>query len=717
MRKEDIPFQIHSPDGTIIDWGVFLGLGLTPRDIRKIYVRMKLSRAFQKAAEEGTKTVTAEENGKIVVKRKRWIPLYISNEGQETAEHASRFAARKYFPEVLCIDSAYARSQGGALEAGVLPKDLFDVFGFNSNPQAVKNFIKHLSTLPHALVGCNAPQAAGLALAQLLAEGMQFNKEGKRAVVFCYVGDGATATCDFHSALNFGAVYKIPLNIIVENNQFAISTPNRLEAGTKTFAERALGYGLPFIRVDGNDAFVMLAATRWALEQALNADPATPKTVVIEAVTYRLAPHTTRVGAVKPRPPEEVEEAKRKDPLRRYETFMSSDQAQSLGINWSAEKERKLVNRLTRYIQLRAERTYKELQQAIEEKRGPLLIKKGVELAKKPRINKLYMPESSIVGPEIIRNVNGRKALGFAMEDLANANTHTARVVALGQDVGEIGGVHRVYTIPGDFVRLVLPEYAEKIITRNLPLIERFGKRRFIDTPLDEYGIVGVAVGLAMASSFLGIHLRVVVEIQFSGFVTLAYHQIVSELARLMHRYAGLIDLPVVIRLPYGGGWHIEHHRECEIPFFLNVPGLVIVCPAAHTNSKGEYEVQDLYDMFRSAVELSNKPVLLFEHKTFYENEPSGTLVRRHPTQPVETFTPNIVRVGEDVTVATCGKLVQSAIEAAEMVAKEGISTEIVNMRLISPPDYKTLRRSAAKTGRLVAVQEEPIHGGTGAER
>ncbi|MBO8197566.1 alpha-ketoacid dehydrogenase subunit beta [Streptomyces smyrnaeus] len=261
-----------------------------------------------------------------------------------------------------------------------------------------------------------------------------------------------------------------------------------------------------------------------------------------------------------------------------------------------------------------------------------------------------------------------------------NASLRTAmendpKVLIMGEDVGKLGGVFRVTD----------------------GLQKDFGEDRVIDTPLAESGIVGTAIGLALRGY------RPVVEIQFDGFVFPAYDQIVTQLAKMHARALGKIKLPVVIRIPYGGGiGAVEHHSESPETLFAHVAGLKCVSPS---------NAADAYWMMQQAIE-SDDPVIFFEPKRRYwdkgEVDPSAI--------PAPLHSAKIARQGSAATLAAYGPMVKVCLEAAAAAEEEGNSLEVVDLRSMSPIDFDTLQRSVEKTRRLVLVHEAPVFLGTGAE-
>ncbi|GAA2359954.1 alpha-ketoacid dehydrogenase subunit beta [Streptomyces cuspidosporus] len=258
---------------------------------------------------------------------------------------------------------------------------------------------------------------------------------------------------------------------------------------------------------------------------------------------------------------------------------------------------------------------------------------------------------------------------------LRKALENDPKVLIMGEDVGKLGGVFR--------------------ITDGLQ--KDFGEERVIDTPLAESGIVGTAIGLALRGY------RPVAEIQFDGFVFPAYDQIVTQLAKMHARSLGKVKLPVVIRIPYGGGiGAVEHHSESPEALFAHVAGLKVVSPS---------NASDAYWMLQQAID-SDDPVIYFEPKRRYHDKSEVDTA----AIPDPLHAARVARPGTDLTLAAYGPMVKVALDAAGAAAEEGKSLEVVDLRSMSPIDFDTLQRSVEKTGRLVVVHEAPVFLGTGAE-
>ncbi|MFC5232386.1 alpha-ketoacid dehydrogenase subunit beta [Pseudonocardia zijingensis] len=257
---------------------------------------------------------------------------------------------------------------------------------------------------------------------------------------------------------------------------------------------------------------------------------------------------------------------------------------------------------------------------------------------------------------------------------LRQAMEDDPKVVVMGQDVGRLGGVFRVTD----------------------GLQKDFGADRVIDTPLAEASIVGTAIGLALRGY------RPVCEIQFDGFVYPAFSQIVAQLAKLRARSGGRLAVPVVVRIPVGGGiGAVEHHSESNEAYFAHTAGLRVVCCSGP---------QDAHWMVRQAL-AGDDPVIFYEPKRRYWSKAE---VSDEPDLPLDRA--RVVRPGRDVTLLTYGGMVATCLQAAEAATEDGRDIEVVDLRTLSPLDMDTIARSVDKTGRCVVAHEAPTFAGLGAE-
>jgi 2-oxoisovalerate dehydrogenase E1 component beta subunit len=267
--------------------------------------------------------------------------------------------------------------------------------------------------------------------------------------------------------------------------------------------------------------------------------------------------------------------------------------------------------------------------------------------------------------------------LGKALNHgLRHALENDPKVVIMGEDVGKLGGVFR--------------------ITDGLQ--KDFGDTRVIDTPLAESGIIGTAIGLAIRGY------RPVCEIQFDGFVFPAYNQIVSQVAKMYYRSKGNVRIPMVIRIPFGGGiGAVEHHSESPEAYFAHTAGLKVVSCS---------NPADAYGMIQQAI-ASDDPIVFFEPKRRYW-EKGEVDHAAAPTYPLHAS--KVVRTGTDATVLAYGPMVRTALDAATAAAEDGRELEVIDLRTLSPLDLDPVYESVRKTGRCVVVHEAPGNLGLGAE-
>ncbi|TFV98369.1 alpha-ketoacid dehydrogenase subunit beta [Orlajensenia leifsoniae] len=251
------------------------------------------------------------------------------------------------------------------------------------------------------------------------------------------------------------------------------------------------------------------------------------------------------------------------------------------------------------------------------------------------------------------------RALGDAMAD-------DDTVLVFGEDVGALGGVFRVTD----------------------GLTARFGERRCFDTPLAEAGIMGMAVGMAMNG------MRPVVEMQFDAFAYPAFEQVVSHVAKMGNRTRGRVRMPIVIRIPYGGGiGGVEHHCDSSESYYVHTPGLLVVAPATP---------QDAYSLLRSAIR-SPDPVVFLEPKKLYwaKGEVDTSL-------EVPIGAAHVIRAGTDATLIAYGTSVPIALAAADAAEEEGRSLQVVDLRSLTPYDDATVDAAVRSTGRAVVIAEAP---------
>ena len=416
-----------------------------------------------------------------------------------------------------------------------------------------------------------APQCTPLATNTLHAVGLAHaaRLKGEDTVALVMLGDGATSEGDTHAALNFAGVWQAPVVFFVQNNGYAISVPLSKQSAAPSLAHKGIGYGVPAMLIDGNDAAAVYAAVQRAVASAAGGFGPT----LIEALTYRIEAHTNADDATRYRRPGRGGRMARPRPA-------GADQAASAR-PWPARRAR--GRRLDAEAEAEAaalrqrmntdsagdpadlfRHVYAEPTPALRWQQQELAAELAGRSGRSGGIAMTAIAERRPGAPATTPEVTMAGALNQA---LADALSEDETVLVFGEDVGPLGGVFRVTD----------------------GLAARFGDARVFDTPLAESGIVGTAIGMAMNG------LRPVVEMQFDAFAYPAFEQITSHLAKFRNRTRGRVALPVVIRIPYGGGiGGVEHHCDSSEAYYAHTPGLRVVTPATPG---------DAYALLRQAIE------------------------------------------------------------------------------------------------------------------
>ena len=518
-------------------------------------------------------------------------------------------------------------------------------------------------------IGSHLPHAVGHAYAERL--------KGNDVVTATYIGDGGTSENDFHSGLNFAGVWKTPTVFIVSNNFYAISVPYEQQTAADWLADKAIGYGIPAEKVNGFDVLAVYDATRRAVERGAAGEGPT----LIEAICYRFGPHATADDPALYRTKEEEELWRPLDPIDRMRSFV---------VNagwWDEVAEEQLIAEATKAFDEALDNV-----SAMELPPRADIITQAFEKVPASMVEQLHRLEDGageerseipvsqqwVVGHDVLPT---GPATEMTMADAINSALHQEMaadptVVLLGEDVAVAGGVFRI----------------------SAGLLEAFGSDRVIDTPINESGIVGTAIGMAMAG------IRPIAEIQFEGFSYPAFDQIASHLGRIRFRARGNTSLPMVVRMPNGAGIGAhEHHCDSPEAYFAHVPGLIVVVPSSPADAKG---------LLAAAIR-SNDPVMFLEPKVLYR---SGKEMVPDTAYELPLGRAKVRREGSDVTLVTYGGMVPVSLRAAESVSSEGIDVEVIDLRTVYPWDFETVSESVAKTGRMLFVQEPQRSGGIGAE-
>ncbi len=504
----------------------------------------------------------------------------------------------------------------------------------------------HIADVDHGnlgatgIVGGNIPVAVGAALAQKLM--------GSEKVVLCFFGDGATNTGNFHEALNMASLWKLPVIFIVENNKYAMSVPWAKSSALENAADRACAYGIPGEIVDGMDVLEVRHTVSQAIARARKGEGPS----LIEAKTYRYYGHSHSDPRAY-RTKEEEKEWKDRDPITVMKqnltdvSMLTDDEFED--IDKSAKSKLKTA---MQYSEESAEADPSELETDVYTplKTSDSDIRAEAELREKVRSD------------ENMREISYAEAIQEALREEMN---HDATVFLMGEDVGLYGGAYGA----------------------SRGLLEEFGEKRVIDTPISEATIGGAAVGAAMAG------LRPVAEIMYVDFTPLIMDQVANQGAKNRYMFGGKTKVPMVIRTEGGAGRAIAaHHSQSLESLWTHFPGIYVAMPSTPYDVKG---------LLKTAIRDDN-PIMFIEHKMLYKTK--GRVPEAEYFIPLGVA--DIKRSGSDVTLVTYSRQVLHALEAAEILAQEGIDVEVIDLRSLKPLDKDTIIASVKKTGRLVGVTE-----------
>ncbi|MFD2865750.1 alpha-ketoacid dehydrogenase subunit alpha/beta [Mucilaginibacter antarcticus] len=502
-------------------------------------------------------------------------------------------------------------------------------FHFGSQEHKIIGMISHL--------GPQMALADGIALADVLS--------GQKKATLVFTGEGGTSEGDFHEALNIAAVWNLPVIFLVENNGYALSTPTNEQYRAKKLIDKALGYGIEGRQLNGNN----ILEVYYAISEIAANIRQRPRPVLVECMTFRIRGHEEASGT-KYVPPELISEWQDRDPIAKFENFLIAEEI--LRPEWIPYLRNEFL---------------KEIDPAIDK----VMLEKDIRPNLFTEINDVYKPfarPSFKLSPtsKVIRYIDAIR------EGLMQAMTKHEKLVIMGQDIAEYGGVFKV--------------------TENF--IDLFGKERVRNTPLCESGVIGAAMGLSLNGY------KALVEMQFADFVSSGFTQLVNNLAKTHYRWGQNVD--VVIRMPTGAGTAGgPFHSQSNEAWFTKTPGLKVVYPAFPADAKG---------LLMSAIADPN-PVMYFEHKYLYRNltgeVPDGELY-------IEIGKARVVKKGTQATIVAYGYAVHWALEY--LASHPDKSIEVIDLRSLQPWDSQTVIASVKKTGRVMVVHEDTLTGGFGAE-
>ena len=551
----------------------------------------------------------------------------------------------------------YYRDRPFAVGFGVELQDMVSAFlareiPFHSGGRMMPEHFTHKEMhIPcqSSVVGSQFLQAAGV------AKGIK--QSGRDEVVYVSAGDGATSQGDFHEALNYTAIHKLPVIFVIQDNGWAISVPVAEQTAGGSIVHMARGYeGLAVHDIDGCDYKEVNSAVATAVARGRNGEG--PSLIV--AKIPRLGPHSSSDDPKKYKDQTTVKDEVSKDPLPRFE-------------KWILEQELATADELKEI----RNRTFKQVEDAAV----------AAEEAPHPdpatHATKVFRNEEKSSGPD---REDADTSEAVVMVDALNAALKEEMerdegVIVFGQDVARgKGGVFGV--------------------TRELT--DLFGEGRCFNTPLAESTIVGTALGMSLVEP-----LKPVAEVQFADYIWTGINQLFNELASFHYRSNGQWNCPVVIRMPYGG--YIQggpYHSQSIEAFLAHCPGLKIAIPSNAADAKR---------LLKGAIR-DPDPVIFLEHKGLYRQRVFCARKLPGEDEVLPLGKANIVREGTDVTLVGWGMMIFMAVDVAEKLSQEGISVEVIDLRTIVPLDEEAIAQSVRKTGKLLIAHEAAPVCGFGAE-
>jgi 2-oxoisovalerate dehydrogenase E1 component len=480
--------------------------------------------------------------------------------------------------------------------------------------------------------------ADGLALAS--------NLDHRDDIVVVFSGDGGTSEGDFHEAVNVAAVWELPVMFLIENNGYGLSTPSDEQFRCRQMIDKAIGYGIEGVKVDGNNILDVYGTAKRIAEK-MRKDR---KPVLLEAMTFRMRGHEEASG-VKYVPASLINEWKKRDPVMNFEDHLRDSKV----LTDAAIKE------------IRS-----EFKESIDVAWDAALEEPEVSASVEEELRDVYAvsPLRTETPPEVAGP--SKRFVDAIAEGLRQAMEFDPKLVLMGQDIAEYGGVFKVTE----------------------GFVQKFGKDRVRNTPLCESAIIGAGLGLSLAGR------ASMVEMQFADFVSCGFNQIVNNLAKTHYRWGHGVN--VTVRMPTGAGVGAgPFHSQSTEAWFTHVPGLRVLYPATPFDAKG---------LLTAALREPN-PVVFFEHKYLYRSLESP-VPDEYYTLPIGKA--RIIQEGRNATLVTYGWGVHWALEVSKEFRDADI--EIIDLRTLLPWDSETVFASVRKTNRCLVLHEDTMVGGFGGE-
>jgi 2-oxoisovalerate dehydrogenase E1 component len=544
----------------------------------------------------------------------------------------------------------------------------------------------HVGDLAYGILPASAPLAIGALTISGMA--LAFAREGRGRVAVSFIGEGGSSLGEWHEAINLCGARRLPAVFCVQNNQTALSTPVSDQSAVRVFADKAAGYGIPGITIDGTDPDDVAAAFAWAVERAREGlGPA-----LIELVCMRMCGHAHhddmlylgRDPQVSWEYPSVAEQGYANRALYAYWSARDPIPAYAARLAASGVIEAGELDRLKREAESLVDAQARLVIDAPwpkAEEAGA-----GVFAGETPRVRVEVLDETvrraidldpalPPLEPGAPFDRKGSTLLEGVMLGLRDVLKSDPRVFLYGEDVGGAYG--------NAFLLL-------------RPLLKDFGAR-ILNSPLAEGAVLGVCVGAALAGQ------RPIGEMQFNDFVATGFNQLVNNAAKIRYRWGG--SVPMVVRMPWGGLRHAgPYHSQNTEPWFYRTPGLKIVVPSTPSDARA---------LMASAV-ADPDPVLYYEHIALYRDPRVRQLLGDEPPASVPLGTAALRRAGGDLALISYGAFVHTAMRVAERLARDGIEASVLDLRTLAPLDRDAVLTVARHCNRVLIVHEDSRTGGIG---
>lgn len=549
----------------------------------------------------------------------------------------------------------YYRDQAFPVALGCDLVDIIGTFlGRNAKSQTAARMMPyHYCDASKRLLAQSSP--VGSQYLQAVGRALGVKESGQSEVVYVSGGEGSTSQGDFHEALNFSSIHKLPVIFVVQDNGWAISVPVEEQTAGGSIISLAQSYsGLDCYPVDGCDIIEMNEAMEKATHKAREGRGPS----IIVAKLPRLGAHSSSDDPKKYRSQEDLEKDLENDPISHLEQFLINHE-------YATDAEMKALK--DQAVQLVD-------QKASEAEELPFPEPDSIYDHVFTPAELTYNEELSPDAPQVVM----MDAINHALKEEMQKNQN---IYVFGQDVAKgKGGVFG--------------------LTRGLS--EQFGDNRCFNTPLAESTIMGLAHGLSA-----GGHHTAVAEIQFSDYVWTGMNQLMNEISSFQWRSNGEWTLPLVVRIPCGG--YIQggpYHSQSIEAYLAHCPGLKVVMPSNASDAKG---------LLKTALRDPN-PVIFLEHKLLYRQRAFSARPEPSEDYSLPFGKAKVTQEGSDMTVVSWGYTLVMAHEIAERLKKEGYSIEVIDLRTIVPLDEEAILKSVEKTGKLLVIHEDAKNGGFAAE-